>query len=444
MLRPFRQIDVFTDVPYRGNPVAVVLDGRGLDDEMQHIANWTNLSETTFVLPPTDARAPTTGCASSRRRRAAVRRPPDARHVPRLARGRRRRRAARRVVQECAAGLVPVRRTRRRAGVRRAAAAALRARSTTRSSSDRAALGLDRGRDRRRRVGRQRPGWVAVLLDGADAVLAVAPGLRRLRRRPRRAVPAGLADAFEVRAFFPKAGAIVEDPVTGSLNASVAQWLLGPGARPRRTSPSQGTVLGRAGPGARLQDGDGTMWVGGGTVTCIAGTVELYAAARPAAAISRAPRPLVEPSRPMPRSTAGRLGEADVAVVDDLHAVAPRVAESGRPPGEDWTPAAASAAAGGSRSSTTRPKWRSASGAAAGRASARNWSPISRKAISPSRSTPRTRRSAVEGQRRVDVADLERDVVDADEARRAGWEVVAVIGHGPPRHPPRMDLVCGE
>jgi len=87
--------------------------------------------------------------------------------------------------------------------------------------------------------------------------------------------PAGGPHAIEVRAFFPKDGQAVEDPVTGSLNASVAQWLLGAG---RLTAPyvaRQGTVLGREGRVEITQDGDGTIWVGGGTVTCVTGEAEL-------------------------------------------------------------------------------------------------------------------------------------------------------------------------
>jgi predicted PhzF superfamily epimerase YddE/YHI9 len=119
------------------------------------------------------------------------------------------------------------------------------------------------------------PGWVAVLLADADAVLALRPGASEYDigvvapQRP------GADTAFELRAFFPKDGASVEDPVTGSLNASVAQWLLGSGRASAPYVASQGTALGRAGRVHVTQDAGGEIWVGGGTVTCIDGTVEL-------------------------------------------------------------------------------------------------------------------------------------------------------------------------
>ena len=119
------------------------------------------------------------------------------------------------------------------------------------------------------------PGWVAVLLESADAVLALAPSYTELDIGVVGPHPEGSDEAFEVRAFFPKQGAAVEDPVTGSLNASLAEWLLRTG---RATAPyiaSQGTVLGRAGRVHVSQDVDGTIWVGGGTVTCIWGEVEI-------------------------------------------------------------------------------------------------------------------------------------------------------------------------
>ena len=85
----------------------------------------------------------------------------------------------------------------------------------------------------------------------------------------------GSAEAFEVRAFFPKEGATVEDPVTGSLNASLAEWLLRTGRASAPYVASQGAALGRAGRVHVWLDPSGTIWVGGGTVTCIAGAVEI-------------------------------------------------------------------------------------------------------------------------------------------------------------------------
>jgi predicted PhzF superfamily epimerase YddE/YHI9 len=136
-------------------------------------------------------------------------------------------------------------------------------------------LGIDRGEIVAAEWADNGPGWVAVLLPSAAAVLALGPGLVDLEVGVAGPYPPGSPQAFEVRAFFPKDGVTVEDPVTGSLNASLAQWLLGTG---RATAPyvaSQGTALGRAGRVHVTRDPDGTIWVGGGTVTCVVGQVEL-------------------------------------------------------------------------------------------------------------------------------------------------------------------------
>ena len=119
------------------------------------------------------------------------------------------------------------------------------------------------------------PGWVAVLLESADAVLALRPGFVDLDLGVVGPYPEGSPEAIEVRAFFPKDGSTAEDPVTGSLNASLAPWLLRTG---RVTVPyvaSQGAALGRSGRGHVSGDPDGTIWVGGGTVTCVDGEVLL-------------------------------------------------------------------------------------------------------------------------------------------------------------------------
>jgi predicted PhzF superfamily epimerase YddE/YHI9 len=119
------------------------------------------------------------------------------------------------------------------------------------------------------------PGWVAVLLRDARAVLALRPGLVEQSVGVVGPYPEGSPHAFEVRAFFPRQGGTGEDPVTGSLNASLAQWLLGTGRARAPYVASQGTALGRSGRVHVSADPDGTIWVGGGTVTCIAGQVEL-------------------------------------------------------------------------------------------------------------------------------------------------------------------------
>jgi PhzF family phenazine biosynthesis protein len=119
------------------------------------------------------------------------------------------------------------------------------------------------------------PGWIAVLLGSADAVLAVKPGPTDLDVGIAGPYPAGEPAAFEVRAFVPKNGMTDEDPVTGSLNASLAQWLLASGRASAPYVARQGTALGRNGFVRISADADGQVWVGGGTVTCVSGTVDL-------------------------------------------------------------------------------------------------------------------------------------------------------------------------
>ena len=119
------------------------------------------------------------------------------------------------------------------------------------------------------------PGWIAVLLASADAVLAVTPGPTDLDLGVAGPYPAGGPAAFEVRAFLPKNGATDEDPVTGSFNASLAQWLLATGRAQAPYVARQGTALGRSGEVRITTDDDGHVWVGGGTITCVSGTVEL-------------------------------------------------------------------------------------------------------------------------------------------------------------------------
>jgi PhzF family phenazine biosynthesis protein len=274
--RPFSQVDVFTSTPYRGNPVAVVLDGDGLTAEQMHqFANWTNLSETTFVLPPTEPGAdyrvriftpmaelpfaghPTLGTCHAWLAAGGIPRQPDL------------------IVQECAAGLVTLRQT--PDGLAFAAPPVLRDGPVDGELLARIAsvLRIDRSAIVDASWADNGPGWVAVLLDSADAVLAVKPGPTDLDLGVAGPYPAGSPTAFEVRAFFPKDGVTVEDPVTGSLNASLAAWLLRTGRAAAPYVVSQGTALGRRGRVHISRDSDGTIWVAGGTVTCVFGQVEL-------------------------------------------------------------------------------------------------------------------------------------------------------------------------
>jgi PhzF family phenazine biosynthesis protein len=274
--RRFSEVDVFTAVAYRGNPLAVVIDSDGLAAEaMQRFANWTNLSETTFLLPPTTPKAdyrvriftpmselpfaghPTLG--SCHAWLAAGGQPKSADEI----------------VQECGAGLVKI----RRSGNELAFSAPPLIRSGSAEPSLVAHVASTLGIDQRAIVDAawadNGPGWLALLLESAESVLGVRPGVVDMDVGLVGPYPARSEHAFEIRAFFPKDGSTAEDPVTGSLNASVAQWLIGSGRASPPYTVSQGTALGRAGRVKISTDGDGAVWVGGKTITCISGGVEL-------------------------------------------------------------------------------------------------------------------------------------------------------------------------
>ena len=283
-MRRFSQVDVFSAEPLLGNPVAVVHDADGIaDEEMARFARWTNLSETTFLLSPTQPGAdyrlriwtpagelpfaghPTIGSAHAWL---------EAGGAPAT---------GGEVVQECGAGLVRL----RRAG-RLAFAAPPLVRSGPVDATDRAAIAralqicedeiidagwVDNG-----------PGWVAVLLADAEAVLALKPDFAAFGDLeigvvgPYRKIGvvgshgAGADAEIEVRAFVPTMG-IGEDPVTGSLNAGIAQWLAGD-RLPASYVSSQGTVLGRRGRVHIETEGE-TIWVGGDALTTVSGEVAL-------------------------------------------------------------------------------------------------------------------------------------------------------------------------
>lgn len=270
-MRAFEQVDVFTTEPYRGNPVAVVLDAEGLSEsEMQRFAAWTNLSETTFVLPPTNPKAdyrvriftpseelpfaghPTLGTAHAWL---------HGEHRDQL-------------VQECAAGLVTLRRSEN--GLAFAAPPLIRSGEIDNElrSQVASALGIDENEIVDTQWADNGPGWIAVLLADVEALLALRPSYAD-DLNIGVAAPGGPAD-YEVRAFAPLGGGTcTEDPVTGSFNASLAQWLLSTGRATAPYTARQGTVLGRDGRVHIDTDEQGQIWVGGGTVTCIRGEVEL-------------------------------------------------------------------------------------------------------------------------------------------------------------------------
>ena len=313
--RPFSQVDVFTEHPYLGNPVAVVLDGAGLEVEtMQQFARWTQLSETTFVLPPTEAAQaqgadyrvriftpggelpfaghPTLGTAHAWREAGGKAQHPD------------------RVVQECAVGVVQIQRA-DPLGAWAFAAPAMQRHDVQADELQAVcgALGLDSARVLRAQHLNNGPQWLGLLLDTTATVMSLSPDHAALKKigikvgvaamHEVQSVPAligranreamafaktsqntnppekkDLETALEVRAFAAAIG-IPEDPVTGSLNASLAQWLIAEGLLPTRYVASQGTVLGREGRITVEQDATGQVWVGGQSVTCIRGQVLL-------------------------------------------------------------------------------------------------------------------------------------------------------------------------
>jgi len=275
-MRQFRQVDVFTAEPYLGNPLAVVLGADGLTDaQMQQFAHWTNLSETTFLLTPADESAdyrvrifmptgelpfaghPTLGSCHAWLEAGGQPRTPGL------------------VTQECGAGLVQVRQE--ADGLAFAAPPLVRSGPVDDELAAHIAGILRVGRDEivDLQWADNGPGWVVALLASAEAVLAVRPGVTDLDLGVAGPYPAGSPAAFEVRAFFPKDGSTAEDPVTGSLNASLAQWLLASGRASAPYLASQGTVLGRRGQVRVSQDADGAVWIGGSVVTCVDGTVLL-------------------------------------------------------------------------------------------------------------------------------------------------------------------------
>ncbi|MBV9595037.1 MAG: PhzF family phenazine biosynthesis protein [Actinobacteria bacterium] len=271
----FSMVDVFADELTLGNPVAVVHEADDLTiDQMAAVARWTNLSETTFLLRPQTAGAdyrlrifttarelpfaghPTLGSAAAWLAGGA---PTDDT-----------------IVQECGAGLV---RISRREG-RLAFAAPPLVRSGPVDSAEISktahALGLPPEEIIDARWVDNGPGWHAVLLDDAASVLAVRPrwdAFDDLKVGVVGPYPEGEDADFEIRAFVPSLG-VGEDPVTGSLNAGVAQWLIDSGRAPQRYVASQGTVVGRR--GRVYVEHDGTdIWVGGHTVIGVKGTFAL-------------------------------------------------------------------------------------------------------------------------------------------------------------------------
>ncbi|MBA5849306.1 PhzF family phenazine biosynthesis protein [Gordonia amicalis] len=279
MTRRFAQVDVFSSTGTEGNPVAVVVDGGGpgapiAEDRMAAFARWTNLSETTFVLPPTDPAAdyklriftpdgelpfaghPTLGSAHAWLTSGGRPKGED-------------------VVQECGVGLVRI----RRSGPRLSFAAPPLRRSGPVDPGvvDEviAALGVDRDEVRAAEWVDNGPEWIVIQVGSGERVLEVRPDIPALGDHKVGLLGLyGSGDVFaEVRAFVPGIG-VPEDPVTGSLNAGIATWLRATGQAPESYVAAQGAAIGRAGRVHIHDDGD-DIWVGGDTATVIEGTVAL-------------------------------------------------------------------------------------------------------------------------------------------------------------------------
>ena len=281
MRRRFHQVDVFTAVPLKGNPLAVVHAADGLSEAtMAAFARWTNLSETTFLLPPLHADAdyrvriftpggelpfaghPTLGscwawlAAGGEPKQAAV------------------------VVQECGVGLVRVQRDASHAQRLAFAAPPLRRTGPLEAALLQritAGLGVAPGDVLHHQWVDNGPGWCAVMLKSAAQVLAVQPDwavLGDVKLGLVGALPPGHEALFEVRAFVPTLG-VPEDPVTGSLNAGLAQWLIGAGLAPPAYVAVQGSALGRDGRVFVQRDAAGDIWVGGDVAACVEGEVQL-------------------------------------------------------------------------------------------------------------------------------------------------------------------------
>jgi PhzF family phenazine biosynthesis protein len=272
---PFHQVDVFTAQPLRGNPLAVVLGADALSTEqMAAFANWTNLSETTFILKPT---------ISSADYRVRIFTPsaelPFAGHPTLgschvwLTAGGKPREAE--IIQQCDAGLIRIRRDGRRLAfaappLRRSGP--LEARMLAKIAK---VLRLPPAAILRGSWADNGPGWAAIMLGSRDELLALKPDFSAMSGLNLGVIAPAVGEEFqfEVRAFVPEVG-VPEDPVTGSLNAALAQWFFAAGLAPAESYlVAQGTILGRAGR-VHISRLGADIWVGGDIVTCITGTLK--------------------------------------------------------------------------------------------------------------------------------------------------------------------------
>jgi PhzF family phenazine biosynthesis protein len=275
MNRPFQIVDVFHDAPLTGNGLAVVFNAEALATEkMLQITRWLNLSETTFLVPPAaqDADYHVRIFTPDRELPFAGHPTLGTCHAWLAAGGKPRREGE--IVQECGAGRIRLRRIEGKLAF--AAPPLIRSGLVEESELAEIAqvLRIQRSEIVDAAWADNGPGWIAVMLSSADAVLKLNPALDQPRRVDIGVVgpyPAGSPAAFELRAFFTDHnGNLREDPVTGSLNASVAQWLLGSGKAKAPYTASQGTRLGCSGRIFISQSAD-SVWVGGRTSTLFEG-----------------------------------------------------------------------------------------------------------------------------------------------------------------------------
>ncbi|HVD41663.1 MAG TPA: PhzF family phenazine biosynthesis protein [Solirubrobacterales bacterium] len=275
MPRRFAQVDVFGSGPCSGNPVAVVLDAEGMgEEEMQRFARWTNLAETTFVLPPTRAEAdyrvriftpvlelpfaghPTLGTCHAWLEAGGETARDDE------------------IVQECEAGLIRIRREGDRLALEAPPLVRSGPASEEETSKVAAALDLDPAEMLAVQWVDNGPGWIAALLESPERLLELRPGPLDFDLGAVALYPPGSEAAIELRAWAPVNGQAVEDPVTGSLNASVAQWLLGNGRLVAPYVAHQGAAIEREGR-IHITQEEGVIWVGGRTETLVEGQLEL-------------------------------------------------------------------------------------------------------------------------------------------------------------------------
>ena len=281
---PFQQVDVFTSVPFKGNPVAVVLDGNGLSTQaMQAIAGWTNLSETTFVCTPTDTRADYRLRIFTPRSELPFAGHPTIGSAHAVLRYGLKPKTAGRLIQECGKGLVTLALDDGRLFLS-LPKPEVRDVPATQLEQIMAALGSAASAVRAKAIIDVGVVWITLQLDGADAVMRLQPDLTRVAAATPRGVAGvtvfGLASGggeskLEVRSFAPAEG-VPEDPVCGSGNGCVAALVQRDRLLEDPTyTASQGRCVGRDGRvEVRFAEND-TIWLGGQAVTCVEGTLRV-------------------------------------------------------------------------------------------------------------------------------------------------------------------------